>query len=216
MLPDAFVTYVPDCTGAEMAVLTVTSNAGWSLLRKAETLAASFKDGTDALAAVVLAYSALEAFVSELEWQCGRELQVVEIQQLGVFLEALESNHAPIKNKLDAIALTSSGGKAAWGRSPFQDLSHLKLIRDWAVHPKPVVGSAGQDVAEAREVRFFVDRRLIDASHIGNNPTWNSVVLVEPVAKWACSTVRSVIDECLGMLPASEAADRARLSWQRP
>lgn len=202
-------------TGACMAVLTVTSNAGWPLLQKAEALAASFKDGTDALASIVLAYSALEAFVSELEWLCSRDASVVQIQQLGVFLEALESNHAAMKSKLDAIALMSSGKKVDWGRSPFQDLAHLKLLRDWAVHPKPIVGSSEQEVADTREVQFFVQRRLIDESHIGNHPTWNSVVLVEPVARWACATVRAVIDECLEALPGSEAKNRVCQSWQR-
>ena len=132
-----------------MAILRVTNNPGWGLLQKAESVAANYQDGTDALAAIVLSFSAMEAFVSELEWLCGREQRVPQMAQLGVFLEALESNHAPIKNKLDAVALIATGKRAEWGRAPLQDLSHLKILRDWGVHPKPVVGSSDKDVEDS-------------------------------------------------------------------
>lgn len=198
-----------------MARLTVTSNAGWSMLQKAQAIANVCRDDVDALASIVLAYSALEAFVSELEWLSSREVTVTSMAQLGVFLEALEANHAPIRSKLDAITLASTGRRADWGCRPFQDLAHLKLLRDWGVHPKPVVGSSGKNVEETREAWFFVDRGLIDERHIGNHATWNSVVLAPPVALWACATVRDVIDGVVASLPPSGATDRAGASWQR-
>lgn len=198
-----------------MTTLTVTNNSGWSLLHKAESIASGCQDGVDALAAIVLSFSALEAFVSELEWLCGREKSNVALAELAVFLEALEANHASMKNKLDAIALKSTGKKSDWGRSPLQDLAHLKILRDWGVHPKPVVGSSDKDVEDTLEAKFFIDRGLIDERHVGNHATWNSVVLVQPVAEWACRTVRAVIDETLSSLPESDATTRARSAWQR-
>jgi len=198
-----------------MAILTQTSNSGWSLLQKAQSIAETCSENADAQAAIVLAYSALEAFVSEFEWLADREADLPTMQQLAVFLEALESNHAPIKHKLDAIMVTLTSKKADWGREPFQGLAHLKLLRDWCVHPKPVVGSTAKDVADAPEARFFVERRLIDKSVLGHHVTWDNVVFVKPVAEWACGSVRSVIAHVLSQLPISDAATRARLSWQR-
>jgi len=198
-----------------MATLTVTHNSGWSLFHKAESIASAWQDFPDGLAAIVLSFSALEAFVSELEWLCGQDKGNVALAELALLLEALEANHASIRYKLDAIALRLTSKNFDWGSNLFQDLAHLKMLRDWCVHPKPVIGSSDKDVEDTREVKFFLDRGLIDERQVRNHSTWSTVVLVQPVAEWACRTVRAVIDEVLGSLPESNAAIRARLSWQR-
>jgi hypothetical protein len=198
-----------------MAVMTLTSNRGWSLLQKAQTIAAAGSDKDDAQAAIVLAYSALEAFVSELEWLASRETSLPAMQQLAVFLEGLEEGHSPIRNKVDAIVVTLTAKHADWGRLPLQDLLQLKRLRDGCVHPKPVTGSTDNPVEEQKEVRFFIERRLINESIVGHHVTWDNVVLVKPVAEWACETVRLTIALILDQLPACDASSRARLSWQR-
>ncbi|WP_411725844.1 hypothetical protein [Methyloglobulus sp.] len=198
-----------------MAILTSTSNSGWSLLQKAQSITATCSENADAQAAIVLAYSALEAFVSQLEWLARRETDLPKMQELAVFLMALEDIRAQLKRKLDAIMVTLTSKRANWGGTPFQDLAHLKLLRDWCVHPKPVVGNTAKDVADSCEARFFVERSLIDESVLGHHVTWDNVVFVKPVAEWACETVRAVIAHVLDQLPISDAATRARLSWQR-
>jgi hypothetical protein len=144
---------------------------------------------SDAIAAVIMAAAAAEAFINELP---GRIRSAISRQ--GKFtnqmvacadaLDELETVRANTGAKYQVAAITLRGEKFPPGEQPFQDFDQLVRLRNALMHPK-AVPDIRKLISDLARRGLTTDRRIpAEADEIGL--TWLDRLQDPAIADWAC------------------------------
>jgi hypothetical protein len=88
-------------------------------------------------------------------------------------------------------------------------------LRNEIIHYKPIAGSDRTVLAANAYVQFFASLGLVPsaAQGYGGDLTWDRVVLVPVVARWAYNTALRTIQVIAGALPSSLARTEVTRVW---
>jgi hypothetical protein len=177
-------------------------------------------DQPDAIAAVIIAVVAVEAFINEIaqvaadveQTPGGRPPEPPAIAALAARVQATEAEHAglgghaPTKEKLRIELEALSGGTVNMGITPYQEFALLIDARDALVHTQLDVRTMRAGSIRSSPL-FDVVQRLRPLEITGNDPGLPVAAIdylsTRAVARWACNTAASVVQKIIARVPDS-------------
>jgi hypothetical protein len=188
----------------------------WAMAREARDRAISAVQANsenppqDAIVAILLSVSSMEAFINELaEWVVlNREDPSVSADLLG-FGEALrevENNRGSLELKYLIASQTLAGRMYDKGANPYQDFAILAKLRNDIVHlkarqipdqkeGKPPETGLPKYILSLQQRGFA---RVLDEEVIGS---WFDLIKTQEMAVWACQASLDMILSVLAMIP---------------
>ena len=200
------------------ARLTLTSQRGPFLLKKAHALASIAEENSgDVDATILLAAAGVEAFLNDLKRveQVNNHPEPV-LNALATRMAHAEAHRLSPLKKLERAYAILQGAPSTTTQPAFAAFNMLVALRNELIHYKPISGSDRSLLAAHPYAQYFARLGLVpSAAHgYGGHLTWDRVVLVPAVARWAYNTALRTVQLITTALPTSLASSELSRVWQ--
>jgi hypothetical protein len=196
--------------------ISATSFRGPFLLQKARDMAATASpESGDPDAVIILATAGLEAFVNALEGP-GTSIDVhPRLIALAQVLFEAEKSRVQLTAKCELAHLVLTEKPIDRGSSQYQKLKQLVKLRNDLTHVKPIRGGNEVPLESNSHVRYFLANGLVAKvdSGFGGHLTWDRVVLIPAVARWAYNTTVTTMSWLSDLMPPCSATQSLREFW---
>lgn len=169
---------------------------------------------SDALVALILSASSLEAFINELADMASKKLDHLGLKQpdsvnaFAAIMEEIENSRGSIRLKFHQANLIFTGTHFDTNSQPFQDFSSLFRVRDALLHLKPQSEFATN--SDNKIIRISTPKPLsgLPKNILAKHKTevvasWTAMISTQAVARWACNTAVEMVQSILSILPDS-------------